>query len=309
MEETFKMLGEFPPAEIALKLREIGDDEAAEFYEQQAAQGFIPEGRFIPRKWLDTSHQYGFIPLFEPGLERYHNIISATNMLPDTSLINQRVNIRLDWLRAYEYPRSFFNAEDNIHTVLFTFEAKNQIEGGSEPLAFNQTYYARTGQDVAVVGHPVFMGLNVGANSIDFIGETINVSNSSDMELITAITAETTQMGLNLLTTVQPALAPFVSLAKELSISIMNRRRNVPVQRFSLGLDFDKGATGARLAIGSYVVVQTSEITWSEWRYDAETGTIRTASDERKILPYNAIIFRVSKYQGQKDGDAKKLSL
>jgi len=40
------------------KLREIGDHEAAEFYELQANQGFsfIPEGRFIPRKWLDTSY-------------------------------------------------------------------------------------------------------------------------------------------------------------------------------------------------------------------------------------------------------------
>ncbi|HEY4388735.1 MAG TPA: hypothetical protein VGN34_30150 [Ktedonobacteraceae bacterium] len=300
MEETFQMLGELPPAEIAQKLREIGDDEAAEFYEQQAARGpsFIPEGRFIPHKWLDTAHQHGFIPLVEPGLERYHNIISATNMPPDASLLDQRVNIRLDWLRAYDYPRSFLNNEDNIHTILFTFEAKNQVEGGSEPLAFNQSYYARTGQDAAVVGHPIFIGLTIGPNGIGFAGETVNVSNSSDEQLVAAITSEAAQSGLSLLTTAQPALTPFVSLAKKLSVSLIHRRKNVGVQRFSLGLDFDSGATGARLAIGSYVVVQASGITWSDWCYDADSNTICSSSDKRKMIPYNTIIFRVSKYHG-----------
>jgi hypothetical protein len=300
MEEAFKVLGELPPAEIAQKLREIGDHEAAEFYELQARRGpsLLEESRFIPRKWLDTSHQYGFIPPFEPGPDRYHPILSATNMHPDTTLINQRVNIRLDWLRAYEYPRSYFNNKDNIHTILFTFEAKNQVERGSESLAFNQTYYARSGQDVAVVGRPIFIGLTVGSNGIGFACETVNMSNSSDEQLVTAITSEATQTGLNLLTTAQPALVPFVSLAKKLSISLLKKQKNVAVQRFSLGLDFDTGTTGARLALGSYVVVQASEISWSDWRYDTETGTLRTASNERKTLPFNAIIFRVSTYQG-----------
>src|SRR6266481_9782688 len=111
MPEEFKMLGELPPAEIAQKLREIGDDEAAEFYELQAAKGVrsIPEGIFTPRRWLDTEHQYGFIPTFEPGPERFHKIISASNMLPDNLLANQRINIRLDWLRVYDYPPPLIN--------------------------------------------------------------------------------------------------------------------------------------------------------------------------------------------------------
>lgn len=300
MEEVLKMVGELPPAAIAHKLREIGDDEAAAFYEMQmvADSSFLLEGRFLPRKWLDTSHQYGFIPFLKSGSKRYYNIISATNMAPDTTLVNQRVNIRLDWLRAYEYPRSFLNNEDNIHTILFTFEAKNQVQEGNEALAFNQTYAARSGQDVAVVGHPIFIGLTVGRNGIDFTCKTVNVNNSSDEQLVTAITSEATQTGLHLLTTAQPALIPFVDLAKTLSISLVHHQKNIAVQRFSLGLDFETGATGARLAIGSYIVVQTSDLNWSEWCYDTETGTIRTVSDERKLLPHNAIMFRVSHYQG-----------
>lgn len=304
MAEGFQMLGELPLGEIAQKLREIGDDEAAAFYEQQATLTYLPEGRSIPRRWLDTQHQYGFIPLFEPHTNRFHPIMSATNMSPDLSLVNQRINIRLDWLKIYEYPSSLFSHKDNIHTILFTFEARNQVEGGSEQVAFNQTYRARTGQDAAVTGNPIFLGLTIGPNGIGLSGETVNVGNSSDEMLIRAMTSQATTTGLKLLTTAQPALAPFANFAKELSVRLGKRRMNTPVQRFWLGLDFEEGALGARLAIGSYIVAQVrraNEIVWSDWSYDVETGTIvRTnlaEGEEPYTLPYNTIVFRVSKYR------------
>jgi hypothetical protein len=109
-----------------------------------------------------------------------------------------------------------------------------------------------------------------------------------------------------LLATAQPALAPLTSLARGLCVSLAARKRNVPVQDVRLGLDFDAGAPGGRLAVGSYVVAQTArpdEIAWSEWAYDADTGTImrhpdHLAAGERPYpLPYNAFVFRVSRYQ------------
>src|SRR6266849_674979 len=152
MSEEFVMLGDLSPSEIAQKLREIGDEEAVEFYEIRAkGVRSLEEGVFYsPRRWLDTQHQYGFIPLFEPGSTRFHKIVSATNMPPDDSLQNQRINVRLDWLRVHEYPKPLINLRDNIHTILFTFEARNQVEKGSESVAFNQTYEARSKQDVAI---------------------------------------------------------------------------------------------------------------------------------------------------------------
>jgi hypothetical protein len=77
------------------------------------------------------------------------------------------------------------------------------------------------------------------------------------------------------------------------------------VQEVNLGLDFETGALGARLAVGSYVVAQTArpdDIAWSEWVYDADTGTIvpdpsTLAQGEASYpLPYNAFVFRVSRY-------------
>ncbi len=225
-------------------------------------------------------------------------------MAGDETLKNQRINIRLEYLRIDEYPQPFLGLGSNVHTILFVFEARNQVAEGSEAVAFHQTYQARSGQDAAVTGYPIFNGLNVGANGVLFSCKTVNVGNSSDEVLVQAINSEEATLGLSLLTTAQPALKPFVDATRGLCLSLAERHRNVAVQKFDLGLDFETGATGARLAIGSYVVAQVSranEINWSDWGFDAETGTIvRQANlapgEEPYILPYNAVVFRVSQY-------------
>ena len=74
-------------------------------------------------------------------------ITSASNVRATDSLEGQRINIRLDYLRVYQYPTPLFNLRDNIQTILFDFEARNQVEQGKEePVAFNQLYKARSGK-------------------------------------------------------------------------------------------------------------------------------------------------------------------
>jgi hypothetical protein len=307
MNEEFVPLGQQSPAEIARKLHEIDDDEAALVYEAYAESSRLGlESVFNPpRSYLNTQHQYGFIPRFEPGSGRFHNIIAASNAPAGLELKNKRINIKLDYLRVHEYPRPFINLGHNIHTILFTFEARNQIPGGSEAVAFNQTYRAKSGQDVAVTGNPIFIGLSVGSDGVVFSCKTVNVGNSSDEKLVDAINSEAATLGLNLLTTAQPALTPFIGVARGLCLSLASRSKNAGVQKIDLGLDFETGATGARLAVGSYIVVQVeraNEIVWSDWSFDSETGTIvRTnlaEGEESYVLPYNAIVFRVSPYEG-----------
>jgi hypothetical protein len=132
------------------------------------------------------------------------------------------------------------------------------------------------------------------------------VGNSNDEELVAAINSEAATLGLNLLTTAQPALAPFVGVARGLCNTLASRRRNMGVQDITLGLDFETGATGVRLAVGSYVAVQVpqaNEISWSDWRFDAETGAITRVNlaegEDPYVLPYNAIVFRVSPFGGE----------
>ena len=92
------------------------------------------------------------------------------------------------------------------------------------------------------------------------------------------------------------------ALAVSLTKSIATRYRNVPVQDFYLGLDFDKGAVGARLATGSYVAVQIPESyrrawLWSDWIYDPETGQVVAKKDREKLIPYNYVILSISRYE------------
>ena len=154
-------------------------------------------------------------------------------------------------------------------------------------------------------GDPVFIGLTVGANGVGFTCRTVNVSNSSDEKLVGFMDSQSVSAGLSLLTTAQPALGPLTALARGLCSSLVAQNRNEPVQEVRLGLDFETGALGARLAVGSYVVAQTagpSDIVWGEWKYDVETGTIMrdpgslAEGEEPYPLPHNAIVFRISRY-------------
>lgn len=308
MPEKFVPLGEQDEVQIAQKLREIGDDDAALVYETPGSLGSAAESFFgAPRAWLNTQHQYGFMPRFE-GSGRYQPIVAANQAPVDLGLKNQRINLKLDYLCVHDYPRPLISLGDNVHTILFTFEAFNNLPGKREAVAFNQTYRAKSGQDAAVQGYPIFVGLGVGSDGLVFYCNTVNIGNSSDEQLISTLDSKTAKMGLSLLTTAQPALAPFVGFAKSLGAWLASRSKNVPVQEFSLGLDFDEGAPGGRLAIGSYVVAQVERadsIYWPDWGFDKETGAIvRTSLAEGEapyILPYNAIVFRVSLYEGIPD--------
>ncbi len=297
MSNDFIPLGMQSPEQIQAKLQEIqGSAQAVSFGLESAAS----------HPWLNTQHQYGYIAPFTPGAQRYHPITSASNMSADDKLKGQRVNIRLDYLRVYQYPTSLFNRRHNVHTILFTFEARNQVQDGrQEPVAFNQLYTARAGQHAAVSGQPVFIGLTAGVNGLSFVCRTVNVSNSTDEEFVDIFNSDTMTAGLNLLTTAQPALGPLSTLARGLCVSLASHNKNVPVQEVKLGLDFETGATGARLAVGSYVVAQTErpgDIVWNEWAFDAEIGTVMrhpqslAQGEESYPLPHNAFVFRVSHY-------------
>src|SRR5713226_1127053 len=101
MLEEFVPLAEQSPDEIARKLREIGDDEAAQYYETGADS--LAEGLHRPHEWLNKGYQYGFIPLFEPGEPHFHDVIPASNMPTNESLKNRRINVHLHRFHVHEY--------------------------------------------------------------------------------------------------------------------------------------------------------------------------------------------------------------
>jgi hypothetical protein len=196
-----------------------------------------------------------------------------------------------------DYPGS------GTHRILFDFYAQNQVSSGIEHLHFNATYRVRENEEAAIIGYPIFVGLNVGIEGVVFRCLTVNVKNEDDEVLLGFLESDVFKSGLMLATTAQPAIAPLSSMAVALTKSIARRHKNVPVQEFYIGLDFTKMPFRARLNEGSYIAVQIPEAfervwDWDEWVYHPKSGQVVSRDDEAKLIPYNYLVFSVSRYVG-----------
>jgi hypothetical protein len=290
------LIGELPPATIADKLEEMGDAEGAARFRQRAtadeAEGLFGWG--APQPWEYTTHQFGYLALLTPGDADPRPILYAGNMQADASLKNSRINIHLDRLRVYDYPGG------GEHSIMFTFSAQNQLAGTPEPVSFSQIYEAQEKQLAGVTGWPIFIGLNVGTLGVAFQVLTVNVKNKGDETLLGFLESPPFTNGLNLLNTVQPAIKPFAEMTLGLTKMVLERNRNVPVQKFYLGLDFAQAALGVRLAQGNYIAAQVPDeaaINWEDWVYSPNTGAIVHKADNTATLPFNYVVFRITQYE------------
>ncbi len=292
------VLGAMPRVAAASKLREIGEDQAAEMLERATpptTMGAADWWPFGDKAWQHTAHAIGFLPAGGSGTQ---NIIGVGEAQADASLKNGRINVALNMLRVADYPGS------GTHRVLFDFYARNQVAGASEDLHFNAAYRARDGQRAAVRGYPIFVGLGVGANGVAFQFHTVNVKNDDDEAFLNFLEGDAFKAGLKLATTAQPAIAPLTGMALALTRSIAQRNRNVLVQDCYVGLDFAGTALGARLAVGDYIAVQIPETLqrvwdWQDWVYEPRSGLIVSRTDANALIPYNYVVFGVSRYESE----------
>lgn len=297
--EDMPVLGKLPLEERAKKFEEVGDVETAEEIRKQIRMRSKGKGLFgrEERPCEDTSHAFGFIPEIEYEKEDLLPIKHAGIIKPDFSLKNKRVKITLNALGAADYPGK------GMHRVLFDFYAKNQLPKKQvEELHFNQTYRVKEGQTAGIINYPIFIGLNVGLNGLDFKCYTINVKNDDDERILNFLDSEVFQTGLTLAKTAQPAIGTLADLAVGVTKMVANRNKNVPVQDIYMGLDFTKNPTGARLAQGTYVAVQIPQKEelawdWKNWVFDPTRGFVVKKDDNKKLIPYNYVMIGVSKYE------------
>jgi hypothetical protein len=290
-------LGRLSAERAAAKLRELGEDAAADSLTRAAgprplagALDFLP---FRERLWAHTSHAFGYLAPAEPGPDLLP-IRHAGNMKADASLKGASLRIALNRLRVAQYPGG------GTHHILFDFYARHQTSAGGEDLHFNAIYRAREGEAAAVVGYPIFDGLGAGPAGVAFRCFTVNVKNEQDEALIGFLDSDVFRAGLRLLSAAQPAVAPLSAMAYSLTKALAGRSRNVPVQDFYLGLDFGTDPMGARLALGSYLAVQIPEAKqavwdWDEWAYNPSTGQVVKKGDKKELLPYNYVVFGISR--------------
>ena len=299
--DDLPVLGKLPPQQAAAKLRELGEDEAAVALEssQRGAAVTFSTGRwwwpFQDKPWQHTAHAFGYLVPAPPG-DKPLPIQHAGNIAADPTLKNACIRITLNCLRVAKYPGG------GMHRVLFDFYAQNQVPGNAEHLHFNATFRVQEGERAAILGYPVFVGLNVGTTGVAFKCFTVNVKNDDDEAFLGFLESDVFKAGLQLTSTLQPAIAPLSGLAVGLTKTIASRHRNVPVQDFYLGLDFGNIPLQARLAEGSYLAVQIPESfqaiwDWGEWVYNPINGQVVNKADPTQLIPYNYLIFGVSRYK------------
>jgi hypothetical protein len=299
------VIGALPPEQAANKLREVGEQETAARLEQSehlpGTQTFGPDGRkswwpFQDKPWQHTAHTFGYITPTAASEDaqaiRYVESISA-----DPGLRSSRIKLTLNRLRVAAYPGG------GTHQVLLHCFVQNQLPGKTEPVHFNATYRAYEGESAGVQGSPLFVGLGVGTEGLTLKCRTINVRNDQDEALLGFLESQTFKTGLHLITTAQPVLAPFSEMAYGLAKALATRNRNVSVQDFELGLDFSAMPMRGRLAEGAYLAVQIPESfvaiwDWDEWVYLPARGIVARRDDHRALIPYNYLVFGVSRYDG-----------
>jgi hypothetical protein len=276
----------------AAKLAEIG--------ESIPIEGLAGDGdpqtyglRDIFRPCRNTAHVFGHIePATGHGALPIRN---ACEIDPDTSLRKSRIKLSLGRLHVADYPGS------GTHVVLFDFYGRHQTAKQSTDLHYNLLVRATEGQSAPVLNYPIFVGLNVGAEGVQFQCYTVNVRNEDDEALLKFLESDVFQNGLKLLKVAQPALAPLSSMAYGLTRGLAKRNRNVPVQEFKLGLDFTRRPFGACLREGAYLAVQVpAEMQavwdWSEWNYDQTAAEIRPTARPGATLAHNYVAFTVSRF-------------
>jgi hypothetical protein len=299
--DDLPVLGALSPQEAAAKLREVGEVEAATELEAAPGEAVTFRGAkrwwpFQDKPWQHTAHAFGYLAPAPPGSDPL-SIQHAGNIKAHARLKNARIKITLDRLRVADYPGG------STHRVLFDFYAQNQVAGIVEHLHFNATHRVREGEQAAILGYPIFVGLNVGTEGVAFKCFTVNVGNDADEAFLSFLESDVFKEGLKLASTVQPAIGLFSETALGLTKAIAARNRNVPVQDFYMGLDFSRIATRARLAEGSYLAVQIPETIetvwdWSEWVYSPASGRVVNKEDPTQLIPYNYVVFSVSRYVG-----------
>ncbi len=302
--DDLAVIGKMPPNKAAAKLREMGDARAADALaakpeaSAETYKGPLRSWPFQDKAWQHTAHAFGYLAPLSPGATSPQPIQHAGNLAPDASLKKARIKVTLDGLRVKEYPGG------GMHRVLFDFYAQNQVAGNLEHLHFNSTYRIQQGERAAIIGYPIFVGLNVGADGVAFKCFTVNVKNDQDEAFLGFLESDVFKSGLRLAQTLQPAIAPLSEIAVGLTKSIAARNQNVPVQDFYMGLDFGTIATRARLAEGSYIAVQIPEklVTvwdWRDWVYSPSNGMIVNKADATQLIPYNYVVFSISRYEGE----------
>lgn len=298
--DDLKVIGAMRPLEAAKKLSEIGEFKQAE--KLRSVVNVIGNSKdvsalaFWDKKiqcWQHTNQVLGFIATSQGGSIQARDLLDATNISPDLSLKDQSVKVTLDRLRVYCYPGG------GVHNVLFDFYGQHQTAVIAEDLHFSQLYRVQEGEAAGVLGYPIFVGLKLGKEGLRMRARTVNVKNDDDEKMLTFMNSDTFKNGLQLINASNPLTPVVTKFSTGIVETIGKRNQNVAVQDIDMGLDFSSVSTKPKLSEGSYIAIQTpiQNWNWTAWKFYPESGQVLSADAEKKPIPYNYIVFSISKMQ------------
>jgi hypothetical protein len=268
--------------------QEAHEQLTARYHEAKAAE----EGAFLfgPKAWRHSDHVFGFIAA---GAGPRLPVVHVGSLQADPTLVGQRISVKLDRLRVYDYPGR------GEHIVLVQFAADHEPNGGAkESVSFSQRFRVQENQGAGIIGFPVFRGLRVAGDGVAFKVFTVNVMNTDDEQALAFMDSDSFTKGLTLLNSVNPAIAPISQLAAGLTKMLLSARRNVAVQDVYVGLDLGNTPLGARLRLGSYVAIQVPDAAawdWSSVVLDAQSGQLVDV-DSGQGLKFNYFAFSVEPF-------------
>jgi hypothetical protein len=287
-----KVIGKRSALEAIVYLNTIGDMDASKIILEASKENILVnleglEGAALPI-WKGSTHSLGFIP----STSTTGAITDATRIVADQSLKNSAIKLTLDLLYVEDYPGK------GRRKVLIEFSGKNQIsEDVKEQVNYALTRNVQEKQFAGIRSVPMVVGLRVGKEGVEFKCTTTNVENENDEKLLSILDSEEAAQGLKLLNTLNPVIPIVTNLVSGIGKQILSRNENIPVQEFVMGLDLGTSLARAKLAQGAYIVAQTGpdHFDWSQWQMSPVNGTIVSKANPLQKLPYNFLIFTISK--------------
>lgn len=307
LEKDFPSLTAMPLQLAAAKLREVGETESAEALESASAldqpevsQDFsIFNRKRTLKPWEQTGTNIGYLPPVASDGD-FLPIISARRVEADATLKGARLRIALDRFYVAQYPGG------GEHHILLHFATQFQERGRSEPetLHFNTTCKVRDSQIADVLDYPIFVGFPAGNEglTLEYTTISVDVTNEDNQKILNVLNSEAFKAGVQLVSTLQPMLAPFSAMAVGLAKLIFDRKKSINIGPFKMGLDFSTIPLHSRLAPGSFIVAHLPEELqrtwkWSDWAYDIDSSLIVKKADPQQRIPYNYLIFSITRCQ------------
>ncbi len=190
-----------------------------------------------------------------------------------------KVSLLLDRLYVHRYPGW------GKHEILF----EATMAGASDEAAHIAKSLSVSKGIASVAGWPLFQQLVVPSNGLHFAFQSINLSSSFDKSVLKVLSAKEFKQGLAVLESAGPAIGQVSKMMRSLVEWSANQSSNSIVQQFDLGFDQRPiGSPGARLAPGTFVVVQlpTTEadlFRFEDWIWEPNSATIRHATTEKQL--------------------------